>query len=289
MSTTRKPGSGLSGAAGPATVAWLATWLGIAGCGGGASPATPPAPAPPPPAVTVSFEPGPIDVREGQTTEIRVIYQVRTLDAPWQLAISTLPVTASAGDFELATANIEIPAGQGVSGEASVELAAVEDVQFDEGDETVAVRFVPGGGVNAQLGADLEVRIRDAGVTPCPGLVVAATSPAPGGPADVYVSRSFTFQVAEAHPALAMEFVGPYIEPLVDFGADLLGYNTNFALNIAAWEFTIAGDSVEHTVDIQMRRDAFRDPNLELAFHGGGCDAVGVACSTEGCGLKPVR
>ena len=278
----RNLGHGLSGGAWIPPVMCLATWFGLSGCGGGPSSTAPQ--APPPPAVTVSFEPGPIGVREGETTEIRVSYQVRTLDAPWHLSVSPLPVTASAEDFELATASIEIPAGQGVSGEASVELAAVQDTQFDEGDETVAIRFVPGGGVNARLGADLQVSIRDAGAAPCPGLTIVATRPEPGGPADVYVARSFTFQVMEAHPGLALEFVGPYVEPLVP-GGDR--YNTNFALNIAAWELTTAGDSVEHTVDIQMRHDALRDPDLELTFRGEGCEAAGVACSTENCEFTP--
>ena len=287
MGTMRNLGHGVSGRASIPAAMCLATWFGLSGCGGGPSSTAPQ--TPPPPAVTVSFEPGPIGVREGEITEIRVSYQVRTLDAPWQLSVSSLPVTASADDYELATASIEIPAGEGVSGEATVELAAVEDTQFDEGDETVAIRFVPGGGVNARLGADLQVSIRDAGVAPCPGLSIVATRPEPGGPADVYVARSFTFQVTEAHPGLAMEFVGPYIEPLVDFGEGLPGYNTNFALNIAAWELTTAGENVEHTVDIQMRHDSFQDPDLELTFRGEGCDAAGVACSTENCGLKPVQ
>ena len=101
----------------------------------------------------------------------------------WQLAISPLAVSASADDFAVSESAIEIPAGQGVSGEASLELAAAPDGLFDEGDETVAIRFVPGGGVNARLGGDLEVVIHDAGVSPCPGANVVATRPEPGGPA----------------------------------------------------------------------------------------------------------
>ncbi len=238
--------------------------------------------------MTVAFEPGPIEVGEGETAEIRVTYQVRTLDAPWTLSVSTLPVTASAADFELAEATIEIPAGQGVSGESSIALAALPDDQFDEGPETVAVRFVPGGGVNARLGADLQVRIADGGVSPCPELSVVATRPEPGGPADVYVQRTFAFRVMEGDQGPVMEFAAPYLELSQDAVDGLPHSNTNFALHIEAWDVRAEGQHVEHTVDIQMRHDAFQDPDLELAFHGEGCDAAGVVCSTETCGLETV-
>ena len=213
-------------------------------------------------------------------------YRVRTLDAPWTLSVATLPVTASADDFELPETTIEIPAGQGVSGEASLELAVLGDNQFDEGPETVAVRFVPGGGVNARLGADLQVRIRDGGVSPCPGLNIVATRPKPGGPNDIYIQRSFTLQVMEGEEEPVMEFVAPYVDLARKPVDDLPGTNTNFALNIEAWELTTAGEHVEHTVDIQMRRDASQDPDIELAFHAAECDAAAVACSTEECSLR---
>lgn len=261
----------------------LVVCLGLAGCGSDGPTAPPP---PPPPTVTVAFEPGPIEVGEGETAEIRVTYQVRTLDAPWTLSVSTLPVTASAADFELVEATIEIPAGQGVSGESSLELAALADDQFDEGPETVAVRFVPGGGVNARTGADLQVRIEDGGVSPCPGLGIVATRPEPGGPADVYVQRTFTFAVMEGDRGPVMEFVAPYLESLGDSIDGLPVSNSNFALHIEAWETATVDQHVEHTVGIQMRHDAFHDPDLELAFHGEGCGAARVACSTETCGLE---
>ena len=150
--------------------------LGLIGCGGGAgSPGTPQ--APPPPAVTVSFAATSLEVREGDSVEIGVRYQVRSLSSPWQLGISPLPESASVDDFELSMPSIEIPAGQGVSGEAVLELTASSDTVFDEGDETVAIRFVPGGGVDASLGTNLRVSIRDAAVSPCTGVSILATPP----------------------------------------------------------------------------------------------------------------
>ena len=259
--------------------------IGLASCGGGSSTTAPQ--APPPPAVTVSFEPGSLEITEGDTAEIRVRYQVRTLDAPWQLPVSPLAVTASDDDFELTAASVEIPAGQGVSGEASLELVAAEDGQFDEGDETVAIRFVPGGGVNARLGGDLQVSIRDAGVAPCAGLNVVATRPEPGGPADVFLQRSFTFEVTEPQESLAMEFAGPYAEPPASL--EFLELNTNFAVNIESWSLAADGPVLRHTVDIQMRREAFQDPDLALVFHGEGCDEVGVACSSQDCQANTVN
>ena len=170
----------------------------------------------------------------------------------------------------------------------SFELAAVEDVQFDEGDESVAIRFVPGGGVNARLGGDLAVSIRDAGVAPCDGLNVVATRPEPGGPADVFIQRSFTFAVTEPQESLAMEFAGPYLEPPARL-VERLQINTNLAVNIASWSLAADGPVLRHTVDIQMRHEAFMDPDLTLVFHGDGCDAPGVACSAEDCRLNTVN
>ena len=263
----------------------LMIWIGLASCGGGSSTTAPQ--APPPPAVTVSFEPGSLEVSEGDTAEIRVRYQVRTLDAPWQLAISPLAVTASDDDYELSTGSVEIPAGQGVSGEVSIELTAAEDGQFDEGDETVAIRFVPGGGVNARLGGDLQVSIRDGGVAPCAGLNVVATRPEPGGPADVFLQRSFTFEVTEPQESLAMEFAGPYTEPPAPL--EFFKLNTNFALNIESWSLAADGPVLRHTVEVQTRQKAFRDPDLALVFHGEGCDEVGVACSSQDCRQNTVN
>ena len=263
---------------GPAVLA--AVCLGLASCGGDSSTAPQ---APPPPDVTVSFESTLLEVPEGDTAEIRIRYQIRNLAAPWQLTVSPLAVTASADDFDLPGSGIEIPAGQGVSGEASLELAAVPDGLFDEGDETVAIRFVPGGGVNARLGANLQVVIQDAGVSPCPGTTVVATRPAPGGPADVFVERSFTFRVGGAGESVALEFLGPYA-PLTGASVDdLPALNANFLANIAAWEVNVVDETIEHTVDIQIRHEAFGDPDLQLAFRGEGCDPQGVACSAERC------
>ena len=283
---SRYRAAGRSRCVGALSAAGFSIGMGLASCGGESSTTAPQ--APPPPAVTVSFEPGSLDVTEGDTAEIRVRYQVRTLDAPWELAVSPLAVTASADDFELSTGSVEIPAGQGVSGEVSLELAAAEDVLFDEGDETVAIRFVPGGGVNARLGADLPVSIRDAGVAPCAGLNVVATRPEPGGPANVFVQRSFTFEVTEPQESLAMEFVGPYTEPPARL-LERFRLNTNFALNIASWKLAGDGPNVRHTVDIQMRQEAFRDPDLALVFHGEGCDAMSVACSSQDCQANTVN
>ena len=257
-----------------------ATCFVLASCGGG-SPAGPQ--APPPPDVTVSFERSRLEVPEGETAEIRIRYQVRSLTAPWQLAISPLGVSASADDFAVSATEIEIPAGQGVSGEASLELAAAPDGLFDEGDETVAIRFVPGGGVNARLGGDIEVVIHDAGVSPCPGASVVATPPEPGGPAMVFVERSFTFGVSEAGQPVAMEFLGPYTPTIGGGGGGLPARNANFAANIAAWEMEADGGTIRHTVRIQIRREAFGDPDLLLAFRGEGCDPHGVACSADRC------
>ena len=260
--------------------------LGLIGCGGGAgSPGTPQ--APPPPAVTVSFAATSLEVREGDSVEIGVRYQVRSLSSPWQLGISPLPESASVDDFELSMPSIEIPAGQGVSGEAVLELTAASDTVFDEGDETVAIRFVPGGGVDASLGTNLRVSIRDAAVYPCTGVSILATPPGPGGPDDAFVRRTFTVQIDPTSESAAMEFGGPYWDLMADPVDGLPRRNTNFAVNIAAWEVERRRETIQHTVDIELLPGLLEDPDLRLAFRGAGCEAGGVICSLENCELIP--
>lgn len=64
---------------------------------------------------------------------------------------------------------------------------------------------------------------------------------------------------------------------------------TNFAVNIESWRLAADGPVLRHTVDIQMRQEAFRDPDLALVFHGEGCDAMSLACSSQDCRLNTVN
>ena len=259
--------------------------FGTIGCSGGGdsptAPASPPAPVPPPAQITVSFVQVSLAVREGEGVEIGVKYQVPTLAAPWQLAVSALPESASPDDFAFPTTTIEIPAGEAISGEAFLELTATPDRVFDEGDETLAVRFVPSPGVNAQLGADLRMVIQDGGVSPCRGVNLVASRPAR---VEGFVQRFVTVRLSEASESLAMEFVGPYRET-----PDIPYWNRVFPLHVAAWEVEADSDTIRHELDLRLPDGEINgfavDQHVRLSFHGAECDAAVATCSFAECDL----
>lgn len=273
--------------------------LASTGCGdGGESPTAPPtAPAPPsaPLApVTVSFVEEGLAVREGQNEEIRVRYQVSTLDAPLRLVIAPLAESASTEDFELSNTSVEIPAGEGVSGEAVLVMTAVPDQLFDEGDETVALQFASPQGVNVQLGADLRIAIQDGGVSPCAGVHLVASRPARielperQGGSSGFVQRFFTVRLSPAQDSLAMEFDGPYLR----FPAGYY-WNAALAVQIASWETETDSDVIQHEVDLQvweglasdLSEGLVSDASLRLSFHGAECAAPVATCSFSACEL----
>lgn len=159
----------------------------LAGCGGAgttapAPPTAPPAPLPPvatppvaapPGAAAVAFVAASAEVYEGDTASLGIRYEAQSLAVPWRLRVSPLPGTAQSSDFSLPDAAVEIPAGQGTTGTVTLDLVALADDEFEEGTETLSLRFVPDPTVNAELGGDLQVSIREGG---------ALVSFAAGGP-----------------------------------------------------------------------------------------------------------
>lgn len=141
----------------------------LAGCGEGGTtapgtPGGPAAPTPPPVAAVVAFGAASAEVYEGDTASLPIRYEARSLAAPWRLRVSPLPGTAQSADFSLPNPVVEIPAGQGTTGTVTLDLAALADDEFEEGTETLSLRLVPDPTVNAQLGGDLPVSIREGGV-----------------------------------------------------------------------------------------------------------------------------
>lgn len=135
-------------------------------CGGGSGGTGAPAPTvptPPPIAAVVSFASSSAEVFEGGTVEIPIRYESRNLAAPWRLRVSPFPGTAAAADFSLPESAVEIPAGSGTSGEVSFTVVGLLDDDFEEGTETLRLAFVPDPAVEAQLGADLTVSVREGG------------------------------------------------------------------------------------------------------------------------------
>lgn len=140
----------------------------LSGCGDGGGGATstraPTAPAPNPIAAVVSFGAASAEAYEGDTVSIPIRYEARSLAAAWRLRVSPLPGTAESADFSLPNPVVEIPAGSGTSGEVTLDLTALPDDHFEEGTETLSLRFVPDPAVNARLGGDLPVSLREGGV-----------------------------------------------------------------------------------------------------------------------------
>lgn len=149
----------------PAAAAAAGTLAGCGEGGGATAPGTPGGPAPPPPiAAVVAFGVASAEVYEGDTASLPIRYEARSLAAPWRLRVSPLPGAAQSADFSLPNAVVEVPAGRGTTGTATLEFTALADDQFEEGTETLSLRLVPDPSVNAQLGADLPVSIREGGV-----------------------------------------------------------------------------------------------------------------------------
>lgn len=162
MNGLRRRWFALPAAAGAAAAA-------LAGCGEGGTtapgtPGGPVAPTPPPIAAVVTFGDASAEVYEGDTASLPIRYEARSLAAPWRLRVSPLPGTAQAADFSLPNPVVEIPAGTGTTGTVTLDLAALADDEFEEGTETLSLRLVPEATVNAQLGGDLPVSIREGGV-----------------------------------------------------------------------------------------------------------------------------
>lgn len=144
--------------------AGLAGCLWLAACDGGAGTTAPQTPAGPPPiAVVVSFGTESAEVFEGDTVEIPVRYESRSLGSPWRLLIAAVPDTAEAADFSIPENFVDIPAGSGTTGEVVFRLVGLPDANFDEGSETLTLRFVPDPAVNAQIGEELPVVIQEGG------------------------------------------------------------------------------------------------------------------------------
>ncbi len=160
----RRPAAALAAAFAVAAGFGSAAFSGCGDGGGTTASRTPTAPAPNPVAAVVSFGAASAEAYEGDTVSIPIRYEARSLAATWRLRVSPLPGTAESADFSLPNPIVEIPAGSGTSGEVTLDLTALPDDHFEEGTETLFLRFVPDPAVNAQLGGDLQVSLREGGL-----------------------------------------------------------------------------------------------------------------------------
>ena len=269
---------------------------GLGGCGGGAgspptAPPPPPVPAPPPPpAASVSFVESGLEAREGESVVIEIRYEVRDLPAPWMLRLEAAPDSASETDYELPADTVEIPAGQGISGTASLALAVVEDAFFNEGREALTLRFVPDAAPNAEFGEPLPVGITDSGVSPCAGVRVrglpwreeegSSFSSLP------MLATTLELELREEGRGTGFELLRPY----VNLYADGRVPRSQSTFGIRRWDVRSDGRSVFHELDINWPGEDWfeEETGLDFRFVGGACSGEPVAsCSSEGCELIP--
>ena len=241
-------------------------------------------PPPPPPQVTVSFFPEAVALFEGESAEVAVRYQVRELSAPWKLELSVLGDTTGEDDFELSADTVEIPAGEGISGELPIVLTARTDAAFAEESERASIRFVPDPDQRAALGGDLQVSIRDSGAFPCPGVRILAGRPRETEARGLPVLESrVTIQRSAAAAGTEITLVEPY---------DTWFWGQSVpAVVFLDWRTETGGEALRHDFDLLWPSEKPVTPNqpsLVFAFSGGQCAGEPLAgCRSDGCELIP--
>ena len=252
-------------------------------------------PAPEPPALSVSFAEDSWEVREGETAEIPIRYEIRELSAPWTLRLEAVPGTASESEFRLVSNAVDIPPGSGISGEVVVQIDAYADLSFAEGRETFSVRFVPDSAMNVAQGSDLEVHIWEGGAAPCPGVLVQAEPPSESDTAPWHLTSRLRIELSAAPTEMVMDLVGPYLpSPWTGYwwGPSVVGPFPG--IFIRDWRIEAEGDTLRYSIEIvwgDLNWDRNRDvESLELgfAFYGGHCVGETVAaCNVDECELRP--
>ena len=258
----------------------------VAACGGsGTAPAVT---APEPPAVVVTFASDAVNLKEGETVDITVRYRINNLSSPLSLAISPLDRGAAAEDYELSATTFDIPAGQGVTGTAALSLIALEDNQIAEGEEVVALRLLPPGGIRAQLDQNLEVTIGDVGASPCAGVRVLATPIEPIETSRNYRGTTLELTQGKEAGAVWFDWEGPYLHgEYCDDDDCRTAWQNRFPIlevNLVEWRMESSSSGTEDFLEIEWNdsntlRFRFRSPD-------GACDGEPtVACTTTGCEL----
>ena len=266
----------------PAAFATLA----VAACGGNGS--TPTVATPQPPAVVVTFASDSVRVEEGETVDITVRYRINSLSAPLSLAVSPLPLEAVPEDYELSATTFDIPAGQNVTGTASISLAALVDNQIAEGEEIVGLRLVPPGGIRAQLGENLHVTIADVGASPCAGVQVVATR-IESLETTRYRRMSLELTHKTAAGAVWFDWGGPYLygENCDDDECRMFweeNRSRTLEVNLVEWRMETSADGTSDVLDIEWNGST----TLRFGFRsaGGACEGQStVACTAAGCEL----
>ena len=245
--------------------------------------------APAVPEVTVSFARNAVTVGEGETANIEVRYRISSLASPVSLMVSPLDQGAAPEDYELSATTLEIPAGQGVSGTGTLAFTALSDGRISEGEEVVALRLVPPGGVRAQLGSDLAVTIADGPGVPCPGVAVQASPVTPLDSLPPWLTTTLALHREPGAGRVQFDWEGPYIhDEYCDDDACREWWETRspyFELNVVEWRVASSSGGTAHSMDIEW----FESKTARLRFRSadGACEGEPtVACTSAGCELR---
>lgn len=242
----------------------------------------------------VSFVDEEVTVAEGTTVDVAIRYEVRNLAEPLGLAVSPLLMTLSEDDLLLEDTAFGVPAGRGLAGEVSLRLMAPEDNLFAEADETGSLRFVPPDPamVSVRLGVDLDFMVREAGVSPCPGVRLRAQPPAPSedvqnrlGAERRHLFSAVTVELDESVKGVSLVIRAPYHwwDEAMQF------FQPIAAVRVAEWRRETADDGVRHQFDLEWPDEAwFEDPDFEFGLVGGPCSGDSTAvCRAGECELTP--
>ena len=261
--------------------------LAVAACGGDGS--VPTVAAPQPPAVVVTFASDTVGVTEGETADITVSYRINNLSGPLSLTVSPLDRGASPEDYELSATTLDIPAGQGVTGTATISFTAVVDDQIAEGDEVVELRLVPPGGVRAELDQNLEVRIADAGASPCSGAQVVATRIESLETARHWRRTTLELTQGTGAGAVWFDWGGPYLydENCNDDECRMRWEEERLPIlevNLVEWRMESSAAATKDILQIEW----YESKTLRFGFRSsdGTCEGEPtVACTAAGCEL----
>lgn len=227
--------------------------------------------------VEVTFTRSLLEMREGQSAPVVVRYRVAGLATARTLDISTLPDTASREDFELKGGPLDLPPGEGSSGEFAFELTAQTDALFAEGDETVTIRFLPDPTVKALVGGDLEVVIEEGGASPCPGVRIAALPPEPSSGLDDHLTTTLMIERSSAAIGTRLDLVWPYRSVYRGLPSVVR------AMRISRWQIQETGGALRHELDVEWWEET---SEISVGFIGGQCSGNSVAhCFEDGCEL----
>ena len=240
------------------------------------------------PTITAVFADQEFRIREGETRDITIRYQVADLRSPWSFVLLLTPGTASEDDYGSPVGRVQIPAGELAAGEVSVPLTAVSDLAFNEKEETftVALSQLPGTiPPRVKLGSELVVTIAEGGTTECRGIVMEGGRPR----RESSEVRSTTVEVRVPMELadVTFDWTGPYLDD--EENPERRRRYPLLAMNVAEWKVSSDSKETRHSFEIEWPlftvAGRFAEVGLRPYIGAEPCD-VALVCSSSGCATR---